>query len=362
MNVLYLVNHLNVGGISSYLLNLCAGFSKLGDTVYVASSAGELEDKFVSAGARLIKIPIKTKQEISPKILLSFFKLYGLIKKYNIDLVHSQSRTTQVLGCLLSRYTGVKHVFTCHGFFKPKLSRRFFPCFPDQAIAISQPVAKHLEEDLHFPAQRIQIVSNGIDGRLFLSTKPKEEIKKSLGLGPGEVVGNIGRLSDVKGQAYLIAAFPLILRSFPSAQLLISGDGKLAGELLRQAKQLKVSDKVFFIRGSAQVADLLAVIDVFVMPSLQEGLGLALMEAMSTGLAVVGTNVGGISDLLQDGQNGLLVKPKDEKALARAVEELLADKIKRQRLADAAAKFIRDNFSYDKMIAQTKEVYEKCSK
>ena len=141
MNILYLVNHLNVGGISSYLLNLSTGLRQQGQNIYIASSGGDLEDKFSALGARIIRIPIRTKKEISFKIALSFFKLFGLIKKYDIELVHSQSRTTQVLGCLLSRYTGVKHVFTCHGFFKPKFSRRLFPCLPDRTIAISQPVA-----------------------------------------------------------------------------------------------------------------------------------------------------------------------------------------------------------------------------
>jgi glycosyltransferase involved in cell wall biosynthesis len=223
-------------------------------------------------------------------------------------------------------------------------------------------VAEHLEKDLNFPGQRIHIIPNGIDGRIFISAKPKAEIRNSLGLGPAEVIGNIGRLSDVKGQTYLISALPIILRSFPSAQLLIAGDGKLAGALAKQAKALGVSDKVFFIRGSVPVADLLAVIDVFVMPSLQEGLGLALMEAMSVGLPVVGTNVGGIRALLQDGANGLLVRPKEPEALALAVIELLADKAKSRRLAEAAAKFLRDNFPLNKMAAQTLEVYEQCLK
>ncbi len=362
MNILYLVNHLNVGGISSYLLNLSTGLRQQGQNIYIASSGGDLEDKFSALGARIIRIPIRTKKEISFKIALSFFKLFGLIKKYDIELVHSQSRTTQVLGCLLSRYTGVKHVFTCHGFFKPKFSRRLFPCLPDRTIAISQPVAEHLVADLDFPADRIQVVPNGIDARFFLSAKPKEEIKKYLGLGPGEVIGNIGRLSDVKGHTYLISAMPLILRSFPAAQLLISGEGKLSEHLARQAKELGVSDKIFFVHGSLQAADALAVMDVFVMPSLQEGLGLALMEAMSIGLAVVGTEVGGIKDLLQDGENGLLVKPKDPEGLARAVKELLTDKTKRQRLGTMAAKFIRDNFAQDKMATQTLEVYRQCLK
>ena len=362
MRILYLVNHLNVGGISSYLLSLSSALLEQGNQVYIASSGGELEEKFKTLGAQLIKISIRTKNEASPKILLSFLKLRGLIKKYQIQVVHSQSRTTQVLGCLLGKYTKVKHIFTCHGFFNPKISRRFFPCLPDKAIAISQPVAKHLIEDLNFPESKIFLVVNGIEARFFRSPRCKEEIRKSLGLKPGEIIGSVGRLSDVKGHAYLISAMPLILRNFPQAQLLISGEGKLYNHLFCQAKQLAISDKVFFVRNCLPVADILTVLDLFVMPSLQEGLGLALMEAMSVGLAVVGTNVGGIKELIKDRQNGILVEPRNAQALADAINQLLADSAQRQRLGTQAEKFIRDNFALSKMAAQTLGVYQECLK
>lgn len=118
MNILYLTNHLNVGGITSYVLTLAKGIKQKGHNVYIASSGGEVLSRFIEEGIIYLPIPIKTKSEISPKILVSMFKLSEAVRENRIDIVHSHSRTTQVLGCLLSRKTGAKHISTCHGFFK----------------------------------------------------------------------------------------------------------------------------------------------------------------------------------------------------------------------------------------------------
>ncbi|MDD5238092.1 MAG: glycosyltransferase, partial [Candidatus Omnitrophica bacterium] len=140
MNILYLVNHLNIGGITSYSLTLSRGLIHRGHRVYVASSGTGLLSEFIKEGAFYIHIPIDTKQEVGPKIILSMFKLLPVIKKNNIDILHSNSRTTQVLGSLLSVFTGTPHVSTCHGFFKKRFFRRIFPCWGAKTIAISEPV------------------------------------------------------------------------------------------------------------------------------------------------------------------------------------------------------------------------------
>ncbi len=154
MNILFIANHLNVGGISSYLLTLAGGLQEQGHQVYLASSGGESEDKFIRAGVRLLKVPLNTKSEISPKILVSYLRLKKLTRGLKVDLVHSHSRTTQVLGCLLSRYLAKPHVFTCHGFFKPKLPRRIFSCWGARVIAISQQVKEHLTADFKLGENR----------------------------------------------------------------------------------------------------------------------------------------------------------------------------------------------------------------
>jgi len=355
MNILYITNHLNVGGITSYCLTLAAGIKKRGNNIYIASSGGEVLPKFQESGINYFFVPLKTKNELSPKIIFSAIKLTKFIRKNNIDIIHTNSRTTQVLGCLLHRLTLARHVTTCHGFFNNKISRVMFPCWGEKIIAISEQVKDHLINDFKVDNKRIEIINNGIDIEKFNS-----RIKSNLNIGEGPVIGIIARLSDVKGHEFLIRAFKLVLNNYPQAKLLIVGEGKMKVRLVKLVEDLGIDKNVVFIPGISDTREALSVMDVFVMPSLQEGLGLALMEAMSMGLAVIGSDVGGIKTLIQDKQNGFLVKPADHQALAQALIVLLADAGKREALGLKARKFISLNFSQDKMISKTLEVYSEC--
>ena len=362
MNILYLTNHLNIGGITSYVLSLATGLKKGGHNIYIASSGGQLLSKLKEECIIYLPIPIKTKQEISPKIIISKIKLCGLIKKYRIDIIHSNSRTTQVLGCLLSRAMRVPHISTCHGFFKKRLFRKIFPCWGQKVIAISQQVKEHLMRDFRVDEKNIAVINNGIDVSKFKTQNPKSkmEAKKKLGLGEGLVVGIVARLSDVKGHIYLIQAMGSVLERIPQAQLVIVGRGKMKEELVRLVKDLGIEESVFFMPEVSDTKDILSVMDLFVLPSLKEGLGLALMEAMASGLAVVGSNIGGIKSLIKDGDNGLLVEPADVKGLSAAITELLRNPDKAESLGRKAKIFINENFSEEKMVLETERVYAQC--
>ena len=360
MNILFIANHLNVGGISSYLFTLASGLKQNGHNIYIASAGGELLDKFSALGVKHIRVPLSTKNEISPKIIISFLKLKKEINRQGIDLIHSNSRTTQVLGDLLSLYSARPHIFTCHVFFKPKLSRRIFPCWGKAVIAISQQVKEHLVADLKLDEARIRVINNGIDVQSFGDFSSREKLRKGLGIGDSFLVGIIARLSDVKGHTYLLKAMQCVIKNFPSAKLLIVGEGKMKEALVCEADTLGIKDNVLFLAQAAGTEDVLAAMDVFVMPSLQEGLGLALMEAMAQGLAVVGSAVGGIKTLIEDKQNGLLVEPADQSSLAEAIIRLLSDKRMRQDLGTNARKFIAHNFSKEKMLKDTEGVYRQC--
>lgn len=360
MNILFITNHLNSGGITSYVLSLSKGLKDRGHNIYLASSAGQLLNKFQEEGINFIPIPIKTKKEISPKIALSFFRLKSFIEKNHIDLVHTHSRTTQVLGCLLHKFTGVRHISTCHGFFKRRFLRRMFPCWGEMVIAISEPVKEHLIKDFRVEEKNIMVIHNGIEADRFraLDFKSGVRSKKELGLGDGAVIGIVARLSDVKGHIYLIEAMKIVLNNDPSAQLLIVGEGKEKENLRKKTDGLGITKSVFFIPDVPDTIAALAAIDIFVMPSLKEGLGLALMEAMAAGLPVIGSNVGGIKSLIQDGLNGILVEPADSKGLAEAILKLLKDSKKRESLGGAAQKFIAKSFSLERMIIDTEKVYK----
>jgi glycosyltransferase involved in cell wall biosynthesis len=362
MNILYLTNHLNIGGITSYVLTLGSGLKQRGHNIYVASSGGQLLPQFKDLGIVYLPIPIKTKNEVSLKIIISLFKLLSAIKKNDIELVHSNSRTTQVLGCLLNKFSGIPHISTCHGFFKKRFSRKIFPCWGQKVIAISEQVKEHLMNDFGIDEEKIRVIHNGIDVEKYTTRNTQHAIRKrkELGLNDGPVIGIIARLSDVKGHIYLIEAMKIVLNTLPGAQLLIVGEGKMKEELINRVNSLGIQKNVFFITALSDTRDVLQVMDLFVMPSLKEGLGLALMEAMALGLAVVGSDVGGIRSLIQDGINGLLVKPADSQDIAKAILELLQDNNKRDALGKEAQNFIRRNFSQEKMVAQTEEVYLEC--
>jgi len=358
MRILFIANHLNVGGISSYLLTLTSGLKEKGHQIYLASSGGELEDKFIQSGVMLIKVPLATKNEISPKIFFSFWKLRKLGRKFNIDLIHSHSRTGQVLGDLLGRALVKPHIFTCHGFFKPKISRRIFGCWGQAVIAISQQVKEHLITDFKLDGSKINVVHNGIDTMNFGDFSERDNLRRKLGNPNDFLVGIIARLSDVKGHTYLIQALSEVIKNFPNVKLLIVGQGRMKEALIRQVNVLGLKDSVLFIPEVKNTKDLLAAMDIFVMPSLQEGLGLALMEAMAQGIAVVGSAVGGIKTLIQDKGNGLLVPPADVSSLARAIITLLGDSALRRALGAKAREFIIANFSKEEMVNKTEIVYQ----
>ncbi|MFH1457587.1 MAG: glycosyltransferase family 4 protein [Candidatus Omnitrophota bacterium] len=274
-----------------------------------------------------------------------------------------------MLAHLLKKKSGAKHIFTCHGFFKIRFFRKLFPCWPDATIAISESVQEHLLRDFKADEKDVFVVHNGIDLEKFKipalpagrqNSKFKDDMKKRYGLRQGPVIGIVGRLSDVKGHIYLIQAMPCVLKSFPETQLLIVGDGKMKKELMRMVENLGLKGNVVFVPCVSDTREAFCAMDVFVMPSLKEGLGLALMEAMASGLPVIGSDVGGIRSLIQEGENGLLVKPSNVTGLSQACLRILGDPQKSRSLGEAARAFIHRNFSQDKMVTQTEEVYLKC--
>lgn len=359
MNILFLSTHLNAGGITSYLFILTKGLTAKGHKVFVVTSGGDREDDFRGAGANVITLNIKTKSDASPKIYLALPKLKKIAEENNIDIIHANTRITQVMGKLLSLMTKKAYVSTCHGFFKRRLSRRLAPCWGDKTISISEQVSGHLKNDFHVNERSISLVEHGVDVEAYPNVEESEKIaiKKKYDLSGENIIGIIARLSDVKGQDVMVSAMKDILKVFPDAKLLLVGQGKMENQLRGMIDSLELKNSVRILSVVKNIKEVLSILDVFVMPSRQEGLGISIMEAQAAGLPVVASRVGGIPSLIADKETGILVESENEKDLGEAIIEVLKDKKMGADLGRAAKEFILKNYSIERMVGGTLDVY-----
>ncbi|MFH1753364.1 MAG: lipopolysaccharide heptosyltransferase II, partial [Candidatus Omnitrophota bacterium] len=360
MNILLLTTHMNIGGISLYVVGLAKRLKRKGHRVIVSSSGGDLCGELDKEGIPHVRLNIKTKSELSPKLLLALPKLLSLVDKGNIEIVHAHTRVTQVLSAIVSCLRGIAYVTTCHGFFKMRLGRRIFKCWGDKAIAISDAVRDHLIKDLGAAPDKTELVYNGIDAARFsveLSAPERESLKKELGLRPGRIIGAIGRLSSVKGYSYLLEAFAELLSKYKDMQLLIVGDGPEKEDLHRRCRGLKIENSVKIIESRLDTPRILSIMDIFVSSSVQEGLGLSLAEAMASRKPVVATDVGGVRSLVKDRETGLLVPSKDSGKIAEAVSALIADPALMKELGSMGRTLIERDFNIDHMTDKIIDIY-----
>jgi glycosyltransferase involved in cell wall biosynthesis len=362
MNILIITTRLNLGGIGVYVSSLAKGLAKKGHKVIVASSGGQLESVLTEAGIEHVHIPIDTSSEVGPHIMISVMKLLKVIKKENIQIIHAQTRVAQVIGHYLEKFSKAVFVTTCHGFFKRRLIRRLLPCWGKRVIAISDAVREHLINTMKVPKEQVELIYNGIDTGIIEENYPKggiDNIKKEFNLSADLVIGITARLSSVKGHIYLLMAIPSIKKVFPNIQLLIVGSGEKRYErkLRHMCKKLNIEGNVVFHPGIQNIYKALSVMNVFVLPSIEEGLGLSLLEALAVGLPIVASNVGGVGSVIRHKENGILVSSKDHEALAEAIIALLKDRDYAKRLGQKGIQVIMERFTLDKMIDKVAKFY-----
>ena len=212
-------------------------------------------------------------------------------------------------------------------------------------------------EKVGVAAQRIVTVPNGVPHRAW--SPGRTVARRELGLESGRhVVMTVGRLTSMKGHRYLLDAVPLLLRSSPDLVVVVVGEGDLHRALRDQTERLGVAHAVRFVGHRTDARELLPAADVFVLPSLHEGMPLAVLEAMDAGLPVVGTRVIGTSEAVDDGVSGLLVPPGNPTALAEALTELLSEPALRERMSVAGRQRYERLFTATRMARRTAAVYD----
>jgi glycosyltransferase involved in cell wall biosynthesis len=230
------------------------------------------------------------------------------------------------------------------------LQRRVVTRVVDRYIAVSRHVARALERVLHVPAERITTVLNAVASTGHQSSRPR--LTRDDTARP--VVVTLARLTAQKGIGVLLRA----AAELPDVSFVIAGEGPERDRLEAEARSLGITDRVEFVGFQRDSAALLASADLFVLPSLNEGLPLALLEAMAAGTPVVATAIGGIDEVVTHGEHGLLVPAGDASALASAIDTLLRGPALATRLASAARVRVREAFSMERKIREVTAVYD----
>ena len=355
MNILILTTHLNPGGLSRYVLNLSSSLRRQNYNVWVACSNGEWIARLEASGVKYKYIPIKTKSICSLKILFSFLALRRVIKQENFDLVHCNTRVTQLLGFLIYKQFKIPYIGGYHGFYRKSIFRKLLKFSGIRSIAVSKAVKKHLIKDLNIDQEKIRVVYNGIDiDSNEFSTK--EAIKQDWGFGKEYyLIGILGRVSQEKGHFLAVDAIAKLSSKRKNVYLLVSGRGKLDDKLRAYLKQEKLEKRVKFIDCTPN--QFLDIIDLLLMPSVKEGFGYSILEAFIKDVPVIGYNTGGIAEVINDRENGLLFYDYDSFALVDKIEEIMLNSNLRQKIVQQAkADVLR--FSSHQMAIETEKIYQ----
>lgn len=353
--ILYVITSLGLGGAENLLLSYVKRLDRNKYSFYVCCLREKPDDLILDISDYAEVTNLRINNKFNPIVI---FHLIKLIRQIQPDLIHTHLFQARF-------YTTIAHLIYRRGILFTHKHNNVNPIkhnififlemlsilFNKKVIAISQSVKKSLIKYEFVPEKKIYVIPNGIDYQKFSKSVKFEDYSKEKGI----VIGTVCRLEWQKGIIYLLFAMKIILAKFPDTRLEIVGDGSLLGELKDFSRKLGISNSVNFFGKFADVIPFYKRMSVFVLPSLYEGFGIVLLEAMAAGVPVVATNVDGIKEVVINGESGILVPPKNPEAIASAVikiienpqlaGDLVEQGLKRSRLFDIQEHVMKiDNF------------------
>jgi glycosyltransferase involved in cell wall biosynthesis len=357
VRIAHLIESDGPGGAERTVVNLASALQAAGcPGVIVVPTGGEgwLAREAAAAGVLLERFDLDA--GFTPAAVR---RLAALFRRHAIRLAHSHEFAMSVLTGWAARRAGAAHVATMHGsrYYAERLRRRLALraslALGGRLVAVSRQLAGHLSRDLWIPQDRIVTIANGIGW----SPAPPAPLRRLLGIGPTDpLILAVGNLYPVKGHAHLVTALAHLAARHPTAHLAIAGRGELGEALRALARRLGLERRVHLLGFRCDVPALLAAADVFVLPSLSEGLPLSLLEAMFAGRPVVASDTGDVRTVLDGGRLGLLVEPGNATQLAAALDRLLTRPAEAARMGAAAAAAVAP-YHLSSMVAGYAELY-----
>ena len=294
------------------------------------------------------------------------YRFRKLLEEERVNLVHAHEFDANVQGAFVVMISGIPIVATVHGkhYFWEKFRRRLAYRWVSRRatmVAVSEDLKQFIIEKVGVSSGRITVLYNGVDVPPPTAQTDVDACRKELGLPKNDqIVGVVGNLYPVKGHQYLIESIPAVLEKCPNTSFIFAGRGQLETELKDQVHRLGLDKRVHFLGLRQDIPRILALLDVFVLPSLSEGLSMAILEAMMAGKPVIATRVGGNPEIVLDGETGFLVPPRDSQVLAASLTKVLSNKRQATRFGEKGKHRAEGQFSLRTMVMAYQSLYEKC--
>jgi len=341
IKILEFITPSTIGGAEVLVADFCLTLSKLGAQVDVFCPLGRPFVNY-SASRGLKCFSWKTSGKIDP---ITVLRLSQFIRNNQIHLVHTHLSTASILGSLAARLAHVPSVAHVHGLNNANCFR-----YSTRVIAVSKAVKEHLCAQ-GIPAHKVTVVYNGVDLSKF-DPVPSTMAKQQLGYDISKpLIGVFGRLSAEKGQISAIRAMPLILSKHPGAILLLAGRGRDEERLKSAATDMGIADKVLFPGFTQDIRQFMSACDIVLTPSNKEGFGISAIEAMALERPVIASSVGGLIEIVEDGETGFIVSPQKPEEIAAKVIELLDDRHLSLQMGIKGRKRVESHFDLNKQTA-----------
>ncbi len=357
-----------------FLRSWFAALVEDGHEVHLLTTRGPFTQRLKDLGVTVHDVPIA--RRIDPvRDLISLWRLYRALRRIRPAIVHTHTSKAGFLGRLAARLASVPHVL--HTMHEPPhnaaggpLTRilyiwieRLAAHLADRIVTVSYANEKEIERQRLVDRKHLTVIREGLDlARYPRATDPRAAVR-ALGIADDVlVVGTVGRLEQAKGHEWLLKSAPAVLAQVPNVHFIIIGGGPFAAPLSAMATELGISDHVTLTGYREDMLALLQGFDLFVLPSLWEGLGIVLLEAMAYEKAIVASRVGGVTDVVVEEQTGILIPPRDPRALSKSIVRMLRDPSRREEMGRAGyerlTRVFRDDLANERMMTLYQRILE----
>lgn len=360
MNILYLIATLEVGGAEKQLASLVKRIdrTRYNPTVCCLTKEGPFEKELEEAGIRYFVLGKQFKFDFTV-----IFKLISLIRQEKSDILHTWMFTSNSFGRVAGIIARVPIIISserCIDIWKNRF--HFFldsllSYFTARIVCVSEGVKKFYREHTFIPPGKLITIYNGVEtvGETNISAEKKKE---EFGLRQNIVITTISRLAPQKGIKHLLYAVPKVIENMPEARFLIVGEGNEKGRLENISRDINIDKYVIMPGLRADIKEILSFTNIFVLPSLFEGLPNVIMEAMAARKPVIATRIQGSDELVVENETGILVPPRNPEALADAIINLHNDTEKARRMGIAGRKRVEKYFNVDSMVKKHEKLYD----